>query len=347
MTTRPLLRVWWNEAQANVFHDIAACVAAGRQGGPVVVHALASNRLAANPMTAAAHEVIPEPDGTGEAYVAAALAACVTHRVDVLVPRRELLAVTAAAHRFAAVGTTVLAPPGPATALCDDKPAAYAAARDAGVPVPDFAVVADAPTFRQERQRLSAAGHRSCVRRIGAEAGEGFRIVHDGPVTTRLRGATTVLTTEGDVADGLEQGFGPLLLTRLLAGPEYSADVLAHHGAAVAVIPRRRDEVRAFVLERHAAVEEVATSLVAAFGLHGVVNVQVIVDRGVPYLIEVNPRPAGGLHHSGHTRVHLLYEALVAVALGAPRAGIAERVAAALPLRLLPGGVPVPVAPPR
>jgi hypothetical protein len=297
----PVVRVWWNEAPASTWHDITGCIAAGQHGGPVVVHAMASTRLDANPLLAAAHERLDEPAGSGEEYVEAALARCAAHRVDVVVPRRELLALTAAADRFAAIGTTILAPPGPATALADDKPRAYEAAAALGVAVPDFAVVADATTFRAERRRMTDAGHRTCVRRIGVEAGEGFRIVHDGKVTARLRGATTVLATEDDIADALDAGFGPLLLTRLLTGPEYSIDVLAHHGSVVAMVPRRRDEVRAFVLERHDAAEDTARRLVEGFGLHGVVNVQVIVEDGTAHLIEINPRPAGGLHQSAHT----------------------------------------------
>ncbi|MFC7893334.1 ATP-grasp domain-containing protein [Streptomyces sp. NPDC057381] len=92
------------------------------------------------------------------------------------------------------------------------------------------------------------------------------------------------------------------LLQELLPGTEYSVDVLvAPDGGVRAAVPRARDKtdsgiiVAGHVLDRP-GLSRLAAGVASALGLRGICNVQVREDReGLPALLEVNPRPPGGM----------------------------------------------------
>lgn len=87
-----------------------------------------------------------------------------------------------------------------------------------------------------------------------------------------------------------------------LPGDEFSVDVLAGlDGAVIAAVPRSRERVDSGVsiagrTVRRAELSETAAAVAQAIGLTGVANVQLrYSSRGVPALLEVNPRFPGAM----------------------------------------------------
>jgi carbamoyl-phosphate synthase large subunit len=86
-----------------------------------------------------------------------------------------------------------------------------------------------------------------------------------------------------------------------LEGREFTVDVLTNPGGKiVALVPKERLEVKSGMATKSATrtVPEVAAfteKVVAAFGVRGVANVQVMLTRDGPVLIEVNPKFATSL----------------------------------------------------
>jgi len=340
-----MTRVWWNEAPAAAWHDLVACWAAS-EDGPVEVTSLASARDPDHPILEAADEILPEPPAElgDEAYVIRALEICQQHGVEILVPRARLRAVAAAADRFAAVGTVVLSSPAPAIAIAEDPAAVYRGAADLGIPVPDHYEVITADAFDRAVMAIRSAGNPVCVRPIGRASQSGFRILVDGLPPERLDTGVRPFATAEAVRSAIAAGMtpGPVQVLRYVEGVEWTVDVLAWHGQVSVAIPRRRDpRFGIVVLERAPEAETVAAAIVRGWGLHGVVTVRVMVAGTRPFLIEVHPRAAAGLHWSGHTGVSLTYEAIVAAVHGRPEPALADVVGEVLPMRLVRSGAPV------
>ncbi|MGW6054365.1 ATP-grasp domain-containing protein [Streptomyces sp. NPDC055189] len=224
------------------------------------------------------------PPGDAPHFAQAVLALCRRYAVDVLVPTVdvELVVLSRAADAFAEAGVRVLVPSMPALQSCLDKWRLAEACEGA---------------VRLPVTRLLAPG-RDQAGIDGGFAG-GFPAMAKPRTGSGSRGITLV-EGEGDLAR-LPQD-GSYLLQELLPGTEYSVDVLTDTaGRVVAAVPRARDKTDSGIVVAgrilHAPhLSALAEDTVRALGLRGVLNVQVREDRdGKPALLEVNPRPPGGL----------------------------------------------------
>ena len=341
MTER--LTVWWNRSPASTAHVIVATRASAARSG-VTLRAAASHPDGDNPVLGAADVIVGEPDE--DRYVEDALERCGATGIDLVIPRYRASDLADAGDRFSAVGARVISSPADVIRLADDKVAAYAAAAGAGVAVPPAEVVRSAAAFRSARDAIAGTGRGVCVRPRTAEGSDGFRVVaersDDGRLPGQFRGNRQVRVTADDVERALEAGDPEeLLVAGLLRGTEWSVDCFAWRGRLVAAVPRRRDRFGTYVMESKPVVEDLAATLIEAWGLHGVVNVQAFDEDGVAHLVEVNPRAAGGLHHSLATGVDLTWEWLWAELTGSPDATTASRVAEGLPCRSMLGGTPI------
>lgn len=223
------------------------------------------------------------PPGDDPGFAASVLTLCRRYAVDVLVPTvdAELVALSRAADTFAASGVRVLVPSVPALETCLDK-WRLAEACEGAVRVP-------------------------VTRLIGPSDGTGVGDVFPGgfpaiakPRTGSGSRGVTLVESEADLAR--LPGDGSYLLQEILPGTEYSVDVLTDAvGRVVASVPRARDKTDSGIVVAgrilHAPeLSALAEDTVRALGLRGVLNVQVREDRdGKPALLEVNPRPPGGL----------------------------------------------------
>ncbi|MEU2543927.1 ATP-grasp domain-containing protein [Streptomyces roseolus] len=219
------------------------------------------------------------PPGAAPGYAEAVLRLCRRHAIDVLVPTvdAELVALARTADAFAAAGVRVLTSPAEALETCLDK-WRLAEACQGAVRLPDTRLV-------------GAPGP--------AEPGGGFPAIAKPRTGSGSRGI--VLVRSAEELAGLPQD-GSYLLQEFLPGTEYSVDVLTDAGGrVVAAVPRARDKTDSGIVVAGRVLDlpelsGIAEDTVRTLGLRGVLNVQVREDRaGKAALLEVNPRPPGGM----------------------------------------------------
>jgi biotin carboxylase len=206
-----------------------------------------------------------------------------------------LAGITSSSEYFTHTAATVAAeldlpaPDAAAVARCRDKAEQRQWLSECAVPVPDFAVCR---TRAQAHGAARAIAAPVVVKPVAGSGSLGVRACADPD-------------TAADWAHHLLAD-GKVLVEREISGPEYSAEVLdgdvvgltaKHLGAHPYFVETGHDfpaPVAARVAER---LTSAARDAVHALGLvTGPAHVELrLDDRGNPYLIEVNPRLAGGL----------------------------------------------------
>ncbi|MER6692546.1 ATP-grasp domain-containing protein [Streptomyces minutiscleroticus] len=291
------VRVWLNRTYAeNVF--FMDQLRSNPQGRPVEIHATHGDPD--SPVLAAADTAAMEPEGLSTAaYVEYALDQCARRGIDVFVPVLHQAALVEHREEFAAVGTALLAPSARAVATFQDKVTAYEAVRALGVPVPPWSRVRSAEELLAAVDALEAAGHKACFKPATGAGGMGFRIVTRSPFSLlHLGGFPSPYVPLDLVLDALRRTEEPVdwLVMPLLTEPEVSVDCLTGTDGRVRMAVGRTKNGRRRGFTLHPRWIEPARLIAENFGLHHLSNIQFRVHGGEPVLLDVNTRPAGGLH---------------------------------------------------
>ncbi|GGT05661.1 ATP-grasp domain-containing protein [Streptomyces chromofuscus] len=272
-----------------------------------------------SPVLAAADTADLEPEGLSPAaYVEYALDVCAKRAIDVFVPRLHQAAVVAHRAEFEAVGTALLAPPPEAVAVFEDKVIAYEAVQAIGVPVPPWWRVRDADELLAAVEELEAGGHRACFKPASGAGGVGFRVVTRAPFSLlHLSGFPTPYVQLDMVLQALRQADEPVdwLVMPRLEQPEVSVDCLTGRDNVVRLAVGRTKNGRRRGFTLHERFVEPARRIAEGFGLHYLSNIQFRMFGEQPVLMDVNARPAGGLHQLSLCGVNAPWAA-VRLALG-------------------------------
>jgi hypothetical protein len=272
-----------------------------------------------SPVLAAADTADLEPEGLSPAgYVEYALAQCVRRGIDVFVPRLHQSAIVAHRAEFEAAGTALLAPPPEAVAVFRDKVIAYEALRAIDVPVPPWWRVRTADELVLAVEELERSGHRACFKPASGAGGVGFRMVTRDPFSlAHLNGFPSPSVPLPLVVEALRAAEEPvdLLVMPRLEQPEVSVDCLTgpDNRVRLAVGRTKNGRRRGFTL--HEQWLTPARRIAEAFGLHHLSNVQFRMYGDRPVLMDVNTRPAGGLHQLALCGINMPWAA-VRLALG-------------------------------
>ncbi|GAA2284174.1 hypothetical protein GCM10010145_65740 [Streptomyces ruber] len=291
------VRVWLNRTYAeNVF--FVDQLRNNPQGRPVEVHATHGDPD--SPVLAAADTAELEPEGlSSAAYVEYALDQCRRRGIHVFVPRLHQAAVAAHRAEFAAAGTALLAPPADAVQVFEDKVTAYEAVEALGVPVPPYRRVRDADQLLAAVEALEEDGHKACFKPASGAGGVGFRIVTRSPFSlTHLGGFPSPYVPLELVVAAVREAAEPVdwLVMPRLGEPEVSVDCLTGPDGRVRMAVGRTKNGRRRGFTLHPSVIEPARRIAEGFGLHYLTNIQFRVFGDEPVLLDVNTRPAGGLH---------------------------------------------------
>ncbi|MFD5655591.1 ATP-grasp domain-containing protein [Streptomyces sp. NPDC127039] len=272
-----------------------------------------------SPVLAAADTAELEPEGLSPAgYVEYSLAQCARRGIDVFVPRLHQSAIVAHRAEFEALGTALLAPPPEAVAVFRDKVIAYEAVRAVGVPVPPWWRVRTADELVLAVEELEAGGHRACFKPASGAGGVGFRTVTRDPFSlAHLNGFPSPSVPLPLVVEALRTAEEPVdwLVMPRLEQPEVSVDCLTgpDNRVRLAVGRTKNGRRRGFTL--HEQWLAPARRIAETFGLHHLSNVQFRMYGDRPVLMDVNTRPAGGLHQLALCGVNMPWAA-VRLALG-------------------------------
>ncbi|MEU6351500.1 ATP-grasp domain-containing protein [Streptomyces sp. NPDC047072] len=310
------VRVWLNRTYAeNVFFMDQL----RRNPSDRAVEIHATHGDADSPVLAAADTADLEPEGLSPAaYVEFALDQCQRRGIDVFVPRLHQSAIVAHRADFSAIGTALLAPPPEAVAVFEDKVVAYEAVQAIGVPVPPWFRVRTADELVTAVEKLEADGHKACFKPASGAGGVGFRVVTRAPFSlTHLTGFPSPYVPLDLVVQALEQAEEAVdwLVMPRLEQPEVSVDTLTgpDNRVRLAIGRTKNGRRRGFTLDERWL--EPARMIAEGFGLHYLSNIQFRMFGDQPVLMDVNTRPAGGLHQLSLCGVNAPWAA-VQLALG-------------------------------
>ncbi|MEU1185035.1 ATP-grasp domain-containing protein [Streptomyces sp. NPDC005820] len=310
------VRVWLNRTYAeNVFFMDQL----RRNPSDRAVEIHATHGDADSPVLAAADTADLEPEGLSPAaYVEYALDQCQRRGIDVFVPRLQQAAIVAHRADFEAIGTALLAPTPEAVAVFEDKIVAYEAVQAIGVPVPPWYRARNADELVAAVEELEEAGHRACFKPASGAGGVGFRVITRAPFSLmHLSGFPTPYVQLDMVVEALKQGDEAVdwLVMPRLEQPEVSVDCLTgpDNRVRMAIGRSKNGRRRGFTL--HEQWLEPARRIAEGFGLHYLSNIQFRMFGDEPVLMDVNTRPAGGLHQLSLCGVNAPWAA-VQLALG-------------------------------
>ncbi|MEF9907791.1 ATP-grasp domain-containing protein [Streptomyces sp. P9-A2] len=310
------VRVWLNRTYAeNVF--FMDQVRKNPSDRAVEIHATHGDPD--SPVLAAADTAELEPEGLSPAaYVEYALAQCARRGIDVFVPRLHQGAIVAHRAEFEAAGTALLAPPPEAVAVFHDKVIAYEAVQAIGVPVPPWWRARSADELVHAVDELEARGHRACFKPASGAGGVGFRVITRAPFSlTQLNGFPSPYVPLDLVLEAVRQAEEPVdwLVMPVLEQPEVSVDCLTGPDNRVRLAVGRTKNGRRRGFTVHERWLEPARRIAEGFGLHHLSNIQFRMFGERPVLMDVNTRPAGGLHQLSLCGVNAPWAA-VRLALG-------------------------------
>ncbi|CAL9611168.1 ATP-grasp domain-containing protein [Streptomyces sp. enrichment culture] len=253
-----------------------------------------------SPVLAAADTAELEPEGLSPAaYVEYALDQCARRGIDVFVPRLHQAVIAAHRAEFEAVGTALLAPPPEAIAVFQDKIVAYEAVQAIGVPVPPWWRVRSAAELVAAVEELEAGGHTACFKPASGAGGVGFRVITRAPFSlVHLSGFPSPYVHLDLVVDALRQAEEPVdwLVMPRLEQPEVSVDCLTGPDSRLRLAVGRTKNGRRRGFTLHEQWLEPARTIAEGFGLRHLSNIQFRMFGDRPVLMDVNTRPAGGLH---------------------------------------------------
>ncbi|MEU3160612.1 ATP-grasp domain-containing protein [Streptomyces griseoincarnatus] len=272
-----------------------------------------------SPVLAAADTAELEPEGLSPAaYVEYALTQCERRGIDVFVPRLHQSSIVAHRADFEAAGTVLLAPPPEAVAVFEDKVVAYQAVESIGVPVPPWWRARDADELLTAVEELERLGHRACFKPASGAGGVGFRMITREPFSlSQLKGFPSPEVPLDQVLESLQRSEEPVdwLVMPRLEQPEVSVDCLtgSDNRVRLAIGRTKHGRRRGFTL--HERWLDPARRIAEGFGLHHLSNIQFRMLGDQPVLMDVNTRPAGGLHQLSLCGVNVPWAA-VRLALG-------------------------------
>lgn len=293
------MKIWFNHWFSTAYHLIGLI----RQGDPERFTFIGTNQNETAVYQKACDEWAQEPSPEDpEAYVQFCLDFCREHRVDIFVPRRRLPEIVAAGERFRAQGVRLLANDDPRMIrILDDKQETYRFYRERGFDcLPPVRIAHSLKEFQSGSEELQEAGFRVCYKLVRDEGARSFRVIDESMDTPaallEMPGAKVTKATALRVLSGHDFE-NPVLLMPYLSGTEISADCLTTDSGPI-IIPRFKTNARYAKVMLDETIVEECRKILSVTPLPMPANIQFKMDRGKPWLLEINPRMSGGLQQS-------------------------------------------------
>lgn len=290
-------RVWFNKG-FSVLHHVIAAMHSTAQWEIYATHTSNDAPMLYGPWH---HEL--EPKGlVGSAYVAWALDYCKKHHIEVFFPSKEKSIVKKHEAEFEALGTRLVVAATPETIKLLDHKADFLKAFPTEIcPIPDWRTFHTLDEFNQRVEELGGETEPLCFKPSVGIYASGFRMLRRRSRMTLLLGNElyAMSYTEAREYFGNNKKFTEMLLMQLCEGTERSIDCLALDGElAQYVIRTKSQEGSSQFSEENPEVERIVRDITRHYRLSGIFNMQLKDRQGVPNMLEINPRPSGGIHMS-------------------------------------------------
>ena len=321
------MRVWFNRHFSVV---VRVCRLLRDVNAHLPITSIVSHRHSHFAGFTTADESFVEPAGLSpDDYVRWCLAAAAEHRVDWLVPGHDAAALAGAERAFNAIGVRLVnAAAASLLPGLHQKDWVYAHA-PAGVPKPRFVVVDDDVNLESALASIEMTGP-ACIKPCVSIYGHGYHRLSSEQSAEREAGQ--INSDILPLSAWRERYSAPSpekrqLVMEYLPGAEYSVDLACYRGEVIAGVTRRKSPSGPVqTIEDRADLLSYAAQLVAAFALHGMINVQFKdASDGTPKLLEINPRASGGIAMSCLSGLNLPWIAYSACMLDGHRVPIAAQ----------------------
>jgi carbamoyl-phosphate synthase large subunit len=281
---------------------------------------IAANCVANTPGMLAADASCVVPKGGDPNFVDALLQVCQEHHVGLLFSLHDWEApfIAASAPRFEALGVRLGVSSAEVLEICLDKLKAHRFCQSHGIASPQ--------TFGTQGEVLAAltAGEVHFPLIVKPRHGQGDMVVHRVFSADEL--AAACLLAEAEVRRFADNGLGsgcevPFVIQELIVGDEYGLDVINDfHGRFRACLAKRKlrewsGETDAAITVEDPMLGELGERIGTCLRHTAMLDADVIVRDGQPFLLEMNPR-FGGHYPFSHQAGANVPAALVALASG-------------------------------
>lgn len=322
------LRVWLNQTYATNYW-IVDMIRRNPENVPVSIYATSDR--AGSPVLQAADVMSLEPDRDellGDDYVDWAINYCHENRIDVFIPMRGMIPISARVSEFEAVGTKVLVSPHDSVALLDDKNLAYVSAKENGIAVPPWYIASSTDelelAYNTLRDELEPE-EEIVIKPVQGVGAAGFRVIKNERMTMKdilekpknQIGIKELLEVFADTeAQGKE--VPAFMVLPYLDEPETSVDCLSDvDGRIIAAVPRSKSRsFRTLATDAQTTID-LAVQMSETYGLRYLTNTQVRWFRNEPVLLETNTRISGGMYASALAGINMPWEGIKLALTGA------------------------------
>ena len=289
-----MIRIWMNHWFSTAYNIVSLI----KKDNPEFI-VIGTNEREASPMKPVCDEWFQEPVLEAEGYVEFCLEFCRSHQIDILMPRRHLLAISKNKRRFERLGVKVMVDDYQSVALLNKKDAAYDYFRSRGIAhVPDYLIVNDVHEFKAAYDELSQRYRRICFKFVEDEGGKSYRRIdnrHKGFDTLSKRQTTRITLDDAIYALSERASFPRLMVMPNIPGDEVSVDCLKTSSGLIA-IPRVKGSTRVERVEYDEEILAMCAGILEDVPLEMPCNIQFKYSGNTPFLLEVNTRMSGGIH---------------------------------------------------
>lgn len=262
---------------------------------------IGSNRSEHSVIKCVCDEWYVEPEVSGKEYVDYCVEFCKEHKIDIFMPRREMVEISKYIDMFEELGTKVMVDRYETISMLNDKSQAYRLFKEKGIGiVPEYKIVTDVNEFMLAYSDLCERYEQICFKFVNDEGGRSFRLIDNNRkgYASLLYSSSTRISYR-DVLDALEEkgSFPPIMLMPYLPDNEISVDCLKTEQGII-MLPREKNATRIERLFYDKQILDICKDFYEKVGLECPCNIQFKYLNDVPYFLEVNTRMSGGVQMS-------------------------------------------------
>lgn len=291
-----MARIWLNHWFSTAY-NIINLMKEGEDGFVVI----GSNKNEKSVISCACDEWYQEPDIKGEEYVSFCLEFCKEHKIDLFMPRKELLAISKHKQEFEVLGTQVMVDDYEILSILNNKSSAYELFQKLEIGmVPDYRIITSADEFQDAYSYLIQKYEKLCFKFVNDEGGMSFRVIDNGRKgyeSLFVRQSSRMCLEEVLEALRERETTDPIMLMPYLPGHEISVDCFKTESGVI-MLPRDKGVTRVERLVYDEKILEICRDFYDKVGLEWPCNIQFKYLDDIPYFLEVNTRMSGGIQMS-------------------------------------------------
>lgn len=245
------------------------------------------------------------PKANDPAFAEILLKQCQQHQIGFVLPivTAELQALAPLQGMFQNENIRIVMNPEEPLLKANDKCRLYTELQKLGIATPEFRIVNSADDLETLAHELGYPDKDIIVKPCRSNGSRGFRVLSEksdqfkaffeskpGALSMRISELKKILAGHS---------IPPLMLSEYLPGPEYSIDMICHHGQTLLCVPRLRSRINNGIsvegsIEPNQEIIDYCRKIAKALNLHAFNGIQVKQSsKGEYSILEINPRLQG------------------------------------------------------